>query len=318
MIAGPIGPHGRSSRPPRDLPSVLDDACARAGLPRGARLLRHFSNAVYLLDHASVVARIGYGQDIVAKATAAVRIATWLAEQDFPVTAPVDLPSGHAQPIVGSREGQHIAVTFWRYYPQPPGRPWPDTTTLGRLAAALHRLPNPPMSLGAYRPLRSLSAVINDSVSAIALRPADREWLRRRVDELRTAFDSLDFPLGRGLIHADMYTGNLLWNTTDDQHPIVLGDWDSTCIGPREVDLIPTYHEPRFGSAANAVHDFAHAYGHDLTTWPGFPVLYGIRELSTLTALVRLARTNSATADELSHRLRTLRGGDLATPWHGQ
>lgn len=45
-----------------DLDRVLTTASAQAGFgAEGARLLRHFANAVYLLGDVPVVARIGYG-----------------------------------------------------------------------------------------------------------------------------------------------------------------------------------------------------------------------------------------------------------------
>ncbi len=47
-------------------------------------------------------------------------------------------------------------------------------------------------------------------------------------------------------------------------------------------------------------------------------MLYEIRELSTLTALVRLAPTKPASARELMHRLDTLKRSDTTTIWHGQ
>ncbi len=307
-----------ASRPPANLTGLVEEACRQAGYPTGARLLRHFANAVYLLDQVPVVARIGYGPHAVTKATTAIAVTRWLGEQDFPATAPADLPSGAEQPLISHTTGRHVVATFWHYYPQPAGTDWPDTGVLGRLAATLHELPMPPMALSGYQPLRTLAATVHDRAARLALTEEQHAWLIDRIDKLRAAFENLDFPLGPGLIHADMYTGNLLWNTTDHGHPVVLGDWDSVCIGPREIDLIPTYAEPRFGVDPSTVDVFARAYGHDLRHWPGYDLLYDIRELSTLTALVRLAPANDRLRAELTHRLRLLQQGDRTTPWHGQ
>ena len=98
----------------------------------------------------------------------------------------------------------------------------------------------------------------------------------------------------------------------------MLGDWDSVATGPREIDLIATYHEPRFGEPAETVDAFADAYGYDLRSWPGYQTLYDIRELSTLTALVQLAPGRAASAAELHHRLLTLRQSATGEIWHGQ
>jgi aminoglycoside phosphotransferase (APT) family kinase protein len=281
-------------------------------------LLRHFANAVYLLDHAPIVARLGYGPHAVTKATTAVAVTRWLNEQDFPATEPADLPSGAEQPLISLASGRSVVTTFWHHYPQPTGTDWPDTGALGRITAALHELPTPPIALPGFQPLRTLTATVHDPAARLALTEDQHAWLVDRINMLRATFENLDFPLGRGLIHGDMYTGNLLWNTADPDHPVVLGDWDSVCIGPREIDLIPTYAEARFGVDPATVDTFALAYGHDLQRWAGYDVLYDIRELSTLTALVRLAPGNERLKAELAHRLGLLRQGDRATPWHGQ
>jgi aminoglycoside phosphotransferase (APT) family kinase protein len=159
---------------------------------------------------------------------------------------------------------------------------------------------------------------VHDPSARLALSDDEHAWLTSRIEELRRAFRGLEFPLGQGLIHADLYTGNLLWNVGGHGHPAVLGDWDSVCTGPCEVDLIPTYAEPRFGVDPATVDAFASAYGHDLRCWDGYGVLYDIRELSTLTALIRLAPGSSRLGNELAHRLRLLFNGDRATAWHGQ
>jgi len=113
-----------------------------------------------------------------------------------------------------------------------------------------------------------------------------------------------------------MYTGNLLWS--GDDHSVVLGDWDSVCFGPREIDLAPTFTATRFGLDVASVDRFAAEYGYDLRAWSGYSTLRAIRELSTLTALVRLAPNKPASARELQHRLDTLRQGDATALWTRQ
>jgi hypothetical protein len=49
---------------------------------------------------------------------------------------------------------------------------------------------------------------------------------------------------------------------------VVLGDWDWVSIGPREIDLIPTWHAAaRYGKGETWVSDFVHRYGYDLSSW---------------------------------------------------
>lgn len=59
------------------------------------------------------------------------------------------------------------------------------------------------------------------------------------------------------MIHGDAWAGNLL--SAPETSPIgaVLGDWDWVSAGPREVDLIPTWHAAaRYGKGASWVSDF--------------------------------------------------------------
>lgn len=108
------------------------------------------------------------------------------------------------------------------------------------------------------------------------------------------------------MIHGDAWTGNLL----RDGDRVVLADWDAVSTGPREIDLIPTLQAPRFGLPARERDAFITAYGHDIRTWPGYPVLRDIRELSTMTALLRDAHLDPAARDQLQVRLTSLRTGD--------
>lgn len=306
------------SRPPTNLDQLVAAASRQAGLPTAASQIRHFANAVYLLSEVPVVARVAYGPHAVAKSATGVAVSKWLTDQGFPATAPVDLPSGSDQPIVVREAGRDVAVTFWRYYPQPDGSGCPPSDDLGRLTRHLHGLAAPDLALREYQPLRSLHAVLTDSVSEAALAHDERRWLLAQLEDLRAAYDTLEFPLGRGLIHADVYVGNLLWAVTDPKHRVVLGDWDSVCIGPREIDLVATYQEPRFGADPAEVGKFSDAYGYDLASWHGYQTLMDIRDLSTLTALIRLAPTNHRSARELAHRIDTLKRADRFALWTGQ
>ena len=91
---------------------------------------------------------------------------------------------------------------------------------------------------------------------------------------------------------------------------MVLADWDEVSTGPREIDLIPTLQGTRFGLSEHERDAFIAAYGHDLRTWGGYPVLREIRELSTMSALLREDRANVAALQELHVRLRSLRTGN--------
>jgi hypothetical protein len=300
---------------PPDLDEALIRACRSAGFPhRDRRLLRFVANAVYLLPEVPVVARVGYGPGIVARARRSIEVARWLAWRGFPATAPVDPPTGLTQPLCVSVRGQTLAVTFWRYYPQTPTTPL-DPTHLATVARRLHALPDvPPIPLPDYTPLAAVRRALADPASADALSHSDRGWLSQRISQACAQYQRLDSNLGFGLLHGDLYLGNLL----HDDPGAVLADWDTVCVGPREIDLAPTYTAVRFGLAPKAVDRFAEAYGHDLRAWAGYPTVRAIRELSTLDTLIRSAPTRPASADELRHRVGTLRCGDTTTLWNPQ
>jgi aminoglycoside phosphotransferase (APT) family kinase protein len=133
-----------------------------------------------------------------------------------------------------------------------------------------------------------------------------------RADDLLAAYHALDFPLDRGHIHGDAYPGNLLW----DGPRALLGDWDETSTGPRELDLVNTYQGVRFGRTEQQLDEFANAYGYDLTRWPGFTVLRSIRDLHTLgTYLYRGNQGDETARHQVTRRLETLRHDDLTARW---
>ncbi len=79
--------------------------------------------------------------------------------------------------------------------------------------------------------------------------------------------------LGRSTGNA--HTRNLL----TDHGRVVLLDFESSAIGPREwdlLDLLPTaIATDRYGLPTEHYQQFAEAYGFDVRTWPGYPVLAG-------------------------------------------
>jgi aminoglycoside phosphotransferase (APT) family kinase protein len=286
-------------RPAQEFPwgvaVALETTAARAGLStRGARLIRLFATAVYYLPAAGAVARIA--PDTAGSFTrlaTSVEVTRWLAQAGFPAVEPLPVE----QPLAG----HGCIVTFWKYLPQ--DGPEPTTADLGRLVRQFHQLPAPPVSLPAYQPLTSMDRAIQASR---AISDEDRDWLSRYREELLAAYADLAFPLGSGVIHADAWRGNLL----RDGGRVVLADWDTVSTGPRETDLIPTLQAPRFGLPLAERDSFIAAYGRDIREWSGYPVLRNIRELSTLSALLRDSHANPVARRELQIRLRSLRVGD--------
>jgi hypothetical protein len=108
------------------------------------------------------------------------------------------------------------------------------------------------------------------------------------------------------MIRGDAYRGNLL----REGDRVVLADWDAVNAGPREADLIPTLQATRFGLPDDQRDAFVAVYGQDIRSWDGYSVLRDIRELSTLTVLLRDGHADAAAQRELRIRLRSLWIGD--------
>ncbi|MGP9017548.1 phosphotransferase family protein [Streptomyces sp. BR1] len=276
-------------------------ACRQTGLPDGSltRLHEH-ATSVFLLAAGHLVVRVSRA-DQLPRLETAIALTRWLTAQDYPATRPADLP----QPVpCGS-----YAVTFWHHYPQPATGPTPPTSHLGTLLRRLHTLPHPPLALPEYRPLTSLTRLLETSHT---LAPDTHDWLRGRVQELLDAYNALDFPLGYGLIHGDAYPGNTLW----DGALIRLGDWDEAATGPREIDLANTFQGVRFGRTEQELDAFSDHYGYDIRQWPGLTVLRHIRDLHTLSSYIRRADSGDKQAEEqLAHRIKTLQCHDDTAHW---
>lgn len=242
------------------------------------------------------------------KARFNVAVCEWLVDQhNFSATAPLSTEVVEVD--------AHTAATFWTYYPQQNGAP-PNSADLGQLLRRLHGLPRPPLELPEWRALTSLELVLRDTRRAAAVSHADRRWLLDLIEQVRHDLAALDWPLGHGLIHGDAWAGNLLWNTDSAPRTAVLGDWDSTCWGPREVDLIPSWHAAiRYGRGPDWARAFAAAYGYDLAGWSGFDTLFAMRDLVQLVALLRRVPQQPDLAAALRQRLDGIKSGDTAAVW---
>jgi hypothetical protein len=97
---------------------------------------------------------------------------------------------------------------------------------------------------------------------------------------------------------------------------VVLSDFESAAIGPREWDLLPTaIAVERYGLAEERYEEFAVAYGFDVRGWPGYPVLREIRELTMTTWIMQNIGQSPAAAGEFSRRVGSLRDGDSGRAW---
>ena len=289
---------------------AMRQASAAVGLDTaGARLIHHYSNAIYLLPAHDAVARITYGHDAAERVTRSQVITRWLGQQhQFPATQPLN----NTSPVTVNS----AVVSFWAYYPQPQNASPLTSEQLAVLLHLLHHIATPPVALPAWIPLASLHATVSDQALSVVLTGDERTWIMARITEVRDKIAGLSWPLGTGLIHGDAWAGNLLSCPSAPPAGVVLGDWDWVSAGPREIDLIPTWHAAaRYGKPASWVSDFASQYGYDLAGWEGYPVLMAMRDLVQLSGPIRRARDSEPHRRVLRQRLDSLRYGDPTSVW---
>jgi aminoglycoside phosphotransferase (APT) family kinase protein len=302
--------------------AALRAACASTGLDAtSAKIIHHSSNAVYLLPAAPAVARVTSGPDASVRVQRVVDLVRWLKESHaLPVTSPFPgVPPVAVTP--------RVAVSFWVHYDEQDTAPSPTSRDLASLLRRLHDAPSPIREPPPWVPLQSLADVLSDASSTADLSLDDREWLNRRLQEIRVKIGHLTWPLGTGLIHGDAWAGNLLWSgatcrsepSTEGPHsdrPYVLGDWDWTSVGPREVDLIPTWHAARrYGRGPEWTRHFVDSYGYDISRWDGFETLMDMRDLVQLTGPIRRSTDSLYHRQVLRQRLDSLQAGDTTTVW---
>jgi aminoglycoside phosphotransferase (APT) family kinase protein len=284
---------------------VLRTVCRRLGLdPTGAELLRLRSNAVFKL-RAPIVVRIATAPNAIDRLRTVLAVTRWLANRGFPTVTPADDVA--AQPV--TLDG--VAVTFWHYVPS--GTTKVTTGDLARLLRDLHASPMPPFPIRTLAdPLSSVRASVLDHRGVLDLEA--HSWLTERISSLTKAWEALPFVFSPTLVHGDAWIDNLLRH--EDGH-IILGDWDSVAIGPREWDLIHSYHgQRRFGLIPHDVNAFASTYGYDLREWIGFETLMQIRDFYAIGIHIRNAPGDPFSRRELTRRLESLKNGNTLDRWY--
>ena len=288
---------------------ILADACQQRGLHvTGARPVHRYNNPIYLLPAEHAVARLTGASSTAASIEVTQRFASWVAaEHGVAATAP--LPG--TTPVTVD----DVTIGFWAYYPQPAGFA-PTSAQLARQLHALHRAASAPVELPRWVPLGSLTTAVTEPAATLALTDDERTWLTATIEQIRAEVRGLDWALDSGPIHGDAWAGNLLRDTAAGPDSVVLGDWDNVCLGPREVDLIPSWHAAlRYGRGQRWAEAFAEIYGYDLATWPGFDVLLRMRDLVQLTGPLRRAATEPTLAQGLRQRFTAIRDNDRTTVW---
>ena len=193
--------------------------------------LRSTNNTVVWLRPTMVVAKVGVGHH--RRLADELRVALELSVLGGPAAAPAsEIPE-----LVHRYDG--FEITFWRYYPQPPGG---ATISSMQLAGALRRLHE---ILGAISPgtrsrlpsfLEELGAVrvlLADASRLELLSEGDRLLLLHAFDRLAPELQTTMRSGVQRLIHGSPHCQNVL---LADGEPRFI-DFETVCVGPIEWDL---------------------------------------------------------------------------------
>jgi aminoglycoside phosphotransferase (APT) family kinase protein len=260
-----------------------------------ARLIRLGENALFHLPGPSVVVRVARSMAYWEDAGREVAVACWLASQGFPA---VRAYAGVAQPV----EAAGRPVTFWEFVEGRDGD-LGDIAVLAELLARLHRLPRPE---GFTLPPEDPLGRVRRRLEAASVTAADKEFLLAKLEAIEAEMPALEFPLPEGPVHGDAHVQNLMITASG---PVMI-DFERFAWGHPEWDLSMTATE--YQTAGWWTQDeyarFAAAYGFDVTSWEGYPVLRAAHELKMTSWLAQNVAESREVADEVAARIGTLRG----------
>ena len=294
--------HHRMTRAMQAIAGRLDVATT------GWQLLRLTNNAVFALPEAGLVIRITRSHGLHERVRKVVRLGSWFEGAGAPT---IRLAPGVVQPI--AVDG--LLASVWTYLP--PRDPEPTTEDLGRVLRRFHGLPMAPgvpslPELPRWDPVGDARTRLDD---AEALDDNDRAGLVQWCDDLQPRLDALLERTEPALIHGDAHVGNLLRAPADEGADVVLCDFDATCRGPRQVDLVAVaVGEIRF-ARPGAHRTLAAAYGVDVTADPDWALLREARELKMVAAAVPLLASSAGVAEEFRTRLASARDRDDEVRW---
>jgi Ser/Thr protein kinase RdoA (MazF antagonist) len=278
---------------------LLAAVCRQAGLDHsGAALLRHQSNAVYLLGTMPVIVKIARPDDDAEQIQRTVQLTRWLMGSGFPTVPLLDIE----QPVVADG----AIATFWRYLAQT--RP----IEAGDIASPLRRLHDLPKPAIEVPRLDAIAAIRRSLSKHRILSPGEHANLAERCDILEGQLADIQYDGPEMLLHGDPQHRNTLW----DGDTAVLADWDSAVIGNFEYDLVTIeIHCRRFGHPDRTYADFCRIYGRDIRDWPGYRTLRDIRELRMIATNARKSDPGSPGAAEVHRRIRGLGHERFSSHW---
>lgn len=284
---------------------TMAKACALVGLDASAaRLMRLGENALYALPSERIVVRVARSTDMLVDVQKEVDVARWLRDVDYPAVRLADVADA---PLVVDGH----PVTFWCLIEVT--EPKPSPADLGRLLLRLHNLEVPEwLRLPDFEPFARVDQRLANAPVSVAA--DDLAFLRRLLDELRGAYNTLSFEFPPGPVHGDAHRGNLLRDATGE---VLLIDFEQFCHGPREWDLslAAMYRYALDWFTEDEYRTLAGSYGYDVASWPGAPTLRGIRELGMTTWLMQMVEHDTAKSVEFRHRVDDIRSGRFPRQW---
>jgi phosphotransferase family enzyme len=281
---------------------VLEQACAQAAIrSEGAELLRMGENALFRLPQEQIVVRIARGPGVLEDAKKEVAVATWLRDAGLPAAA----TTAHSQPIMV----QSRPVTFWKLIEDSGIKA--TLVDLAGILQALHSLSIPPNLV--LPKLDIFDRVAERITREIDIPEAERSFLAGHLGKLRQDYANLRFRLPQAAVHGDAHQGNLIVKPDGEA---VLIDFERFAFGQPESDLSVTATEYLVGWHADEEYaQFCDAYGFDVMSWDGFPVIRAINELKMTTWLMQNVRHSEQIAQEAQNRLASLHDPDAPRSW---
>ena len=195
-----------------------------------------------------------------------------------------------AAPVVTA----HGVVTLSAWLPTARPVGWPE---LGALLRAFHA-EHAAADVAAWTPLSRLPSQVT------GLPPDAAQVLLDARTALLAELAALRSELGVGTIHADVSPSNVMRTAAGPR----LIDLDWMGYAPREYDLASAARRVRTGEMSRRTYaGFCAAYGHDVRSWPGLPVLDRIADLGGVAFRLWDDRHHGRPLDWVGEELRVWR-----------
>lgn len=195
-----------------------------------------------------------------------------------------------AEPV----ETPHGVVTVmpWVTADGPVG--WPE---VGGLLRAFHD-ETAALEVPAWTPLSRLPSAVSD------LPPEQAAVLLGARADLLAALDAAGSVLGTGVLHGDVSLENAVRTSAGPR--FIDPDW--VACGPREHDLASAARRLARGEIDRSTYaGFCDAYGHDVRSWPGLPLLDRVADLGAVAFRLWDCRHHGRDLDWLDAELRRWR-----------